>query len=162
MVWRLPFVKVRTVLKFSDSQLLYEQKKKVILCRNGWENSVWSESIKISFCYCYKAVTFSILSRFLAYLGQFKSKSHIQGHPQKVENQSFHLTPSLMEFQTILLDILTLKRGARFVDRTCMFRTLLFMIWTTFGKHSFWLNWLLTEKQQIFWMDWLLERLVSF
>ena len=29
-----------------------------------------------------------LLSHFLSYLGQFKSKSHIQGHPQKVEKQS--------------------------------------------------------------------------
>ena len=47
-----------------------------------------------------------ILSYFLAYFGQFKSKSHIQGHPQKVENQSFHLTPSLMRFLALLLEIL--------------------------------------------------------
>ena len=124
MVWRLPFVKVRTVFKFPDSQLSYEQKKKVILCRNGWENSVWSESIKISFCYCNKAVTFSMLSRFLAYLRQFKSKSHIQGHPQKVENRTFHLPPSLIGFQALLFDILARKRGARFVFVACKWQCL--------------------------------------
>ena len=65
-----------------------------------------------------------LLSCFPAYLRQFKSKSHIQGHPQKLENQSFHLTPSLMEFQTILLDTLALKRGARFFDPTCILNIL--------------------------------------
>ena len=39
-----------------------------------------------------------LLSHFLAYLGQFKSKSYIQGHPQKVKNKTFHLTPSLMGY----------------------------------------------------------------
>ena len=41
------------------------------------------------------------MTHFLAYLGQFKSKSHIQGYLQKVKNKSFHLTPSLMGFQTV-------------------------------------------------------------
>ena len=43
---------------------------------------------------------------FLAYLGQFKSKSYIQGHHWKEENQTFHLTPSLLWFQALLLQIL--------------------------------------------------------
>ena len=96
MVWKLPYVKVRTVLKSTDSQLSYEHKKKVISCRNCWENCNWSVSIKIRFCYCNVTVTFSLLSRFLAYLGQFESISHIQGHPWKAENYSFLLTPSLI------------------------------------------------------------------
>ena len=44
-----------------------------------------------------------LLSYFLAYLGQFKSKSHIQGHHWKEENQSFHLTLILMGYQALLL-----------------------------------------------------------
>ena len=63
--------------------------------------------------------TVTSLSHFLAYLGQFKSKSHIQGHPQKVENRTFHLPPSLIGFQVLLFDILASKRGARFVDAPC-------------------------------------------
>ena len=47
------------------------------------------------------------------------SKSHIQGHPQKVENQSFHLTPSLMGFQALLLEILALKKGTNLFNRAC-------------------------------------------
>ena len=58
-----------------------------------------------------------LLSYFLAYLGQFKSKSHIQGHPQKVENQGFHLTQSLMGFQALLLEILALKKGTNLFNR---------------------------------------------
>ena len=58
------------------------------------------------------AILFSnLLSHFLAYLRQFKSKSHIQGHPQKEENKSFHLTPILMVFQALLLEIWALKKS---------------------------------------------------
>ena len=89
LVWKLLYVKVRIVLKSSDSQLSYEHKKKVISCRNCCENCNWSVSIKICFCYCNVSVTFSLLSCFLAYLGQFESKSHIQGHPWKAENIAF-------------------------------------------------------------------------
>ena len=47
----------------------------------------------------FRAVSLSKLQLcFLAYLRQFKSKSHLQGHPRKVENKSFYLTPSLMQF----------------------------------------------------------------
>ena len=77
---------IRTVLKFPDSQLSYEQKEKVILCRNGWENSVWSESIKISFCYCNKAVTFSYISRTIevqiSYPGTFPTFNLTTNHGQ--------------------------------------------------------------------------------
>ena len=59
LVWKLPYVKVRIVLKSSDSQLSYEHKKRIILCRNGWENCIWSLSIKIHFCYCQITVTFN-------------------------------------------------------------------------------------------------------
>ena len=63
-----------------------------------------------------------LLSYFPAYLRQFKSKSHIQGHPQKVENQSFHMTPSLMGFQALLLEILALNKGTNLFNRACMSR----------------------------------------
>ena len=59
-----------------------------------------------------------MLSRFLAYLGQFKSKSHIQGHPQKVENKSFYLTPSLMGVKVLLLEICVLEKGREVCRRT--------------------------------------------
>ena len=35
LVGKLPYVKVRIVLKSSDSQLSYKHKKRVILFRNG-------------------------------------------------------------------------------------------------------------------------------
>ena len=35
LVGKLPYVKVRIVLKSSDSQLSYEHKKRIILCKNG-------------------------------------------------------------------------------------------------------------------------------
>ena len=47
----------------------------------------------------------SLLSHFLAFLWQFKSKSKIQGHPQKEDNQSFHLRPRFMRFKALLLQI---------------------------------------------------------
>ena len=42
-----------------------------------------------------------------------------QRHPQKIENQSFHLTPNLMGFQALLLEILALKKGTNFFNRAC-------------------------------------------
>ena len=47
--WKLSYVKVRRVIKSSDSQLLYDHDKKVIVCRKGWENCVWSVSDKLYF-----------------------------------------------------------------------------------------------------------------
>ena len=54
-------------------------------------------------------------SIILHILRQFKFKSHIKGHPQKVENQRFHLTPSVMGFKAkdLLLELLAHKKGAR-------------------------------------------------
>ena len=49
-----------------------------------------------------------ILSSFLAYLKQFQSKSHLQGHLRKVESKSFHLTPILRQFQALLFEIFPL------------------------------------------------------
>ena len=46
-----------------------------------------------------------LLTHFLGYLRQFRSKSHIQGHPQNVKNRRFHLTKGLMGFQALLLEI---------------------------------------------------------
>ena len=65
LVWKLPYVKVRIVLKSSDSQLSYEHKKRVILCRNGWENCIWSGSMKFHFYYCQITVTFNYHHVFL-------------------------------------------------------------------------------------------------
>ena len=65
LVWKLPYVKVRIVLKSSDSQLSYEHKKRVILCRNGWENCNWSGSMKFHFYYCQITVTFNYHHVFL-------------------------------------------------------------------------------------------------
>ena len=59
LVWKLPYVKVRIVWKSSDSQLSYGHKKKMILCRNGSRNCIWSVSMKIYFCYCQITVTFN-------------------------------------------------------------------------------------------------------
>ena len=61
-----------------------------------------------------------LLSCFIAYFRQFKSKSHIQGHFWKEEIKSFHLTPRLMGLQALLMEILVLKKGARFVGATCI------------------------------------------
>ena len=60
-----------------------------------------------------------LLSHFPAYLRQFKFKSHIQRHPQKEENKSFHLTPILMGFQALLLEIWALKKCPNLFDRPC-------------------------------------------
>ena len=57
-VWNFQNVKLMTVLNSSDPQLSYEHKKEVILCRNGWENHIWSFTIKIFFCYWNVTVTF--------------------------------------------------------------------------------------------------------
>ena len=65
LVWKLPYIKVRTVLKSSDSQLSCEHKKKVILCRNSWENHIWSVSMKIHFYHCHITPTYSLLSHLL-------------------------------------------------------------------------------------------------
>ena len=107
LVWKLLYVKVRTVLESTDSQLSYEPyeyKKKVKIRLEVYQSRFLFVTVTVT-------ETFSLLSRFLAILRQFKSKSHIQGHPRKVETQSFHLTPSLIEFQAILLEILVLKKG---------------------------------------------------
>ena len=59
LVWKLQYVNVRIVWKSSDSQLSCEHKKRIILCRNGWENCIWSISMKNYFCYCQITVTFN-------------------------------------------------------------------------------------------------------
>ena len=51
------------------------------------------------------------------------SKSHIQGHPKKVENKSFHFTPSLMGFQAFKLDLLAPEKCAILFGRPCMYDT---------------------------------------
>ena len=66
-----------------------------------------------------------LLSWFLTYLRWFKSKSQIHWHHWKAEIQGFHLTPSIMGLQALLMKILALKKSARFVGRTCTYRLLI-------------------------------------
>ena len=56
-------------------------------------------------------LTSKLLSCFLAYLRQFKSKSHIQRHHWKAEIQGFHLAPSIMGLQALLMEIWALKKA---------------------------------------------------
>ena len=56
---------------------------------------------------------FWVLLCFLAYLRQFKSKSHIQWHSRKEEIKSFHLTPRLIGLQALLMEIWALKKGRK-------------------------------------------------
>ena len=53
---------------------------------------------------------FWVLSCFLAYLRQFKSKSHIQWYHWKAEIQGFHLTPSMMGLHALLMEIWAIKK----------------------------------------------------
>ena len=53
---------------------------------------------------------FRLQSVFLVYLGQYKSKSLIQGHFKKLEIKSFNLAPRLMGFYSLLIKILASKK----------------------------------------------------
>ena len=56
---------------------------------------------------------FWVLLCFPAYLRQFKSKSHIQGHSRKEEIKSFHLTPRMIGLQALLMYLWALKKGRK-------------------------------------------------
>ena len=58
---------------------------------------------------------FGLQSVFLVYLGQYKSKSLIQGHFKKLEIKSFNLAPRLMGFYSLLMKILASKK----TDEVC-------------------------------------------
>ena len=51
--------------------------------------------------------------QFLAYLGQYKSKSFIQGHFCKLEIKGFHLAPRLIGFYALLMKILAPKKRTK-------------------------------------------------
>ena len=53
----------------------------------------------------YQFFIFKLQSVFLAYLGQIKSKSPIQGHFWKLEIKTFNLAPRFMGFYPLLMKI---------------------------------------------------------
>ena len=57
-----------------------------------------------------RVLQFKLCSVLLAYLGQFKSKSPIQGHFWKLEIKGFHLAPRFMGFYSFLTKILAPKK----------------------------------------------------
>ena len=44
-----------------------------------------------------------------------------EGHFWKEEIKSFHLTPRLLGLQALFMEILALKKGARFADVACIY-----------------------------------------
>ena len=55
----------------------------------------------------HQVLKFKLHSVFLAYLGQIESKSHVQGHFQKLEIKGFHLAPRFMGLYSLMMKIYT-------------------------------------------------------
>ena len=70
---------------------------------------------------------FKLESVYLAYLGQFRSKSFIQGHFCKLEIKSFPLAQRLMGFYSLSMKILAPKKFKK-TDEVCVGSLYTFLI----------------------------------
>ena len=57
-----------------------------------------------------QVLIFKLQAVFPTYLGQFMSKSPIQGHLWKLEIKTFNLAPRFMGFYSLLMKILALEK----------------------------------------------------